>query len=146
MVRSIVAVICGAIAGIAFNMAIITLSRMLYPPPPGADMHDPATMNAYVQSLPLPAFLVVLVAHAGGALIGGLVAGLITRRSPLVLGAIIGAFFLLGGIVSMIMIRAPLWFVVVDLIAYVPCGIIGARLAPRRGSPEPLVGKDNKDP
>jgi hypothetical protein len=135
MVRSIVAVICGAIAGGVFNLAVIMLSWTIYRPPEGADLSDPATMSTYVQSLPLPAFLLVLVAHAGGALVGGLVAALIARRSPLVLGAIVGGFFLLGGIVNVLSIPAPLWFAVVDLVSYVPCGMVGASLAPRRRSP-----------
>jgi hypothetical protein len=136
MIRFIVAVICGLIAGGVFNMAVITLSWTIYRPPEGADMSDPATMNTFVQSLPLPAFLMILVAHAGGALVGGLVAAVIARRSPLVIGVIVGGFFLLGGIVNVMSFPRPLWFAVTDLVLYVPCGITGARLAPRRGSPE----------
>jgi len=139
MVRSILAVICGAIVGGVFNMAVIMLSWSIYPPPDGANMSDPATLNMYVQSLPLPAVLMILVAHAGGALVGGLVAAMIARRSPLLLGAIVGGLFLLGGIVNVMSIPRPLWFAVVDLVLYVPCGIVGASLAARRGSPESRV-------
>src|SRR2546428_12547408 len=121
MARCIVAVICGALAGGVFNMAVIMLSWKMYPPPEGANLSDPATLKAYIQSLPPPAFLVVLVAHAGGALVGGLVAALIARRSPLVLGAIVGGFFLLGGIVNVMSIPRPLWFAVIDLVSYIPC-------------------------
>ena len=102
-------------------------------------MSDAATMKAYIQSLPLPAFLVILVAHAGGALVGGLVAALIARRSPLILGAIVGGFFMVGGIMNAMSLPAPLWFAVIDLILYVPCGIVGAkrrRAAPLRWPPQ----------
>lgn len=136
MIRCIVAVICGVIAGGAFNMAVILLSWRIYPPPEGADMYDPATMKAYVETLPAPAFLIILVAHAGGALVGGLVAALIARRSRLVLGAIVGGIFLVAGIMNAMSIPAPLWFVVIDLILYLPGGILGASLLPRRGPPE----------
>lgn len=136
MARCIVGVIGGAIAGSVFNMAVILLSWAVYPPPAGANLSDPATMSAHVQSLPLPAFLIILVAHAGGALVGGLVAALIARRAQSVLGAIVGGFFLLGGIMNALSIPAPLWFVIVDLVSYVPCGVVGARLAPRRGAPK----------
>ena len=132
MVRCIVAVICGILAGGVFNMAVVMLSWKIYPLPEGANMSDSATMAAYIQSLPLPAFLLILVAHAGGALIGGWVAALITRRAPLVLGAIVGGFFLLGGIMNAMSIPAPLWFVVIDSASYVPGGILGASLALRR--------------
>lgn len=134
MLRGILAVICGALAGGVFNLAIIMVSCAIYPPPEGADMADPETMKAYVASLPTTAFLIVLVAHAGGALVGGLVAGLIGRRR-LVVGAIVGGLFLLGGIINVVSIPSPLWFVVLDLVSYVPCGILGAKLAQRRDSP-----------
>jgi hypothetical protein len=134
MVRCIVAVICGLIAGGVFNMAVIMLSWMIYPLPEGVNLYDQATMRTYVQSLPVPAFLMILVAHAGGALVGGLVAALIARRLPLVLGAIVGGFFLVGGILNVMSIPAPLWFVIVDLVSYVPCGMVGAKLAPLRSA------------
>ena len=97
-------------------------------------MSDPATMKAYMESLPLSASVLILVAHAGGALVGGLVAALIARRSPLVLGAIVGGLFLLGGIFNAMSIPRPLWFLVIDLISYVPCGIVGAKLVPSRAA------------
>lgn len=134
MVRCIVSVICGAVAGSAFNMAVIMLSWAMYRPPQGADLSDPETLKAYVQSLPQSAFLVVLVAHAGGALVGGFVATLIARRFPLVLGAIVGGFFLLGGIMNVMSIPRPLWFAIIDLVLYVPSGMVGAMLAPRRAA------------
>jgi hypothetical protein len=129
MIRCVIALLGGMVAGSVFNMAVVMLSWAIYPPPAGADMSDPATMGSYVQSLPLPAFLLILVAHAGGAFVGGLIAALIARRYPLVLGAIVGGFFLIGGVINALSIPAPLWFVVIDQASYLPCGMIGARLA-----------------
>lgn len=128
MIRCVLAVLGGMVAGSIFNMAVVMLSWAIYPPPAGADMSDSATMGAYVQSLPVPALLLILVAHAGGAFVGGLIAARIARRSPLVLGGIVGGFFLIGGVVNALSIPAPLWFVVIDLVSYVPCGMIGAKL------------------
>jgi hypothetical protein len=135
VLRSILAVIVGTVVGGGFNMAVIMLSQKMYPPPGGADLSDPATMTRYVESLPVTALLLVLVAHAGGALVGGLVAALIARRSQLILGAVVGGLFLVGGAIMVTRIPAPLWFVVADLVLYVPCGMIGGRLAPRRAVP-----------
>src|SRR5437773_12493733 len=112
MVRNIVAVIVGLIAGSAFNMAIIMVSWMLYPPPAGVDlMKEPAAMKAYVATLTLPAILIVLVAHAGGALVGGLVASAIARRSANLLVASGGGLVLLGGIVNAMSMSARLLLV-----------------------------------
>jgi hypothetical protein len=131
MVRLVLAVIGGAVVGSAFNMAIIMLSWVVYPLPAGMDTSDPATMKTYVASLPMPAFLLILLAHAGGAFVGGLVAAWVGRRFQPVLGGIIGALFLVGGAVSMISIPCPVWFAIADLLSYVPSGVVGAMLAPR---------------
>src|SRR5262245_1013866 len=136
MIRCIVAVICGLIVGSVFNMAVILLSWAIYRPPEGADMSNPETLKAYIESLPLPGFLLVLVAHAGGALVGGFVAARIAGRSAMVLGAIVGSFFLLGGVINLMSIPRPVWFAIVDVVLYLPCGILGARLV-RSQTPNP---------
>ena len=41
----------------------------------------------------------------------------------------LGIFHLLGGIAAAVMIPAPLWFIVVDLVlAYIPMAWLGAKL------------------
>ena len=125
MIRCIVAVICGIIAGGVFNMAVIMLSWAIYWPPEGADMSNPETLRTYIDSLPLPGFLLSLVAHAGGALVGGFIAALIGGRSALVLGAIVGGFFLLGGMINLYSIPRPVWFAIVDVVLYAPCALTG---------------------
>ena len=143
MVRSIVAAVGGILAGGVFNMAVIFLSWAIYRPPAGADLSDPETMKAYIDSLPPGGFLLVLVAHAGGALVGGFVAALIAGRSALTFGAIVGGVFLIGGVINLFMIPRPVWFAVVDLVLYLPCGILGAKLAPCRACP---VARDPDSP
>ncbi|MCS6851670.1 MAG: hypothetical protein NZ700_10945 [Gemmataceae bacterium] len=132
MGRSILAVIAGIIAGGTANFVLIALSWVLYPLPDGVNLSDPATMKTYTESLPVSAFLLIVVAHASGALVGGFLAALLGRGSPVVLGTIMGVFFLLGGVANVVQLPCPLWFAVVDLVSYVPCGILGAKLAPRR--------------
>jgi hypothetical protein len=95
-------------------------------------------MKAYIDSLPVPGFLLSLVAHAGGALVGGFVAALIAGQSALVLGAIVGGILLLRGVITLFNYQYPVWFILVDVLLYVPSGILGALLAPRRSTPAAL--------
>ena len=45
---------------------------------------------------------------------------------------VVGALFLCGGIANVVMLPAPLWFEVLDLVtAYLPMAWLGARLATR---------------
>ncbi len=131
MLRSLSGGIVGIVAGMVVNIAFVIISWGLYPPPAGADLNDAETLAAYVASLPLPALLLTLAAHLGGAFVGGLVASAVAGRRSIVLGAVVGGFFLVGGIANLVSIPAPLWFAVVDLIGYLPCGIAGASLVGR---------------
>ena len=63
------------IVGMSVNMALITLiSKVLYPAPAGLARKDRPALQPYIDTLPAPAFLVVMAAHLGQAFVGGLVA------------------------------------------------------------------------
>ncbi len=130
MIRNIIAVIVGILAGGVVNMGIITLGPMVIPPPPGSDM---STMEGVAAAMPLMEakhFLVPFLAHALGSFVGALVAALtaVSHKMGIALG--IGAFTMLGGIYMVYMLPAPLWFEAVDLIfAYIPTAWIVGKLA-----------------
>lgn len=72
MLRNFVAVVAGMIVGMVVNMALVMLNGyVLFPMPDGLDMNDVAGMNAYIQTLPTAAFVVVLAAHLGQSFVGG---------------------------------------------------------------------------
>lgn len=112
MLRNIGAVIAGLFVGSLVNMAFVLLnSYVLFPMPEGMDMMDPERFNAYLATLPVAAFLVVLVAHLGQAFVGGWVAARIGTR-PMVLAMIVGALSLLGGIMNAMQIDGPSWMLI----------------------------------
>lgn len=109
MLRNLAAVLAGLVVGSAVNMALITLNMfVLFPAPAGIDMGDPVAMNAYVAGLPASAFLVVMAAHLGQALVGGWVAARLGSR-PVRLAMIVGIATLVGGAVNLMTIRGPDW-------------------------------------
>lgn len=130
MVRNIIAVIAGILAGGVVNMGIITLGPMVIPSPPGVDM---STMEGIAAAMPLMEakhFLVPFLAHALGSFVGALVAALIAISHKMGIALGIGAFTMLGGIIAALMIPAPLWFEAVDIIfAYIPTAWIAGELA-----------------
>ena len=130
MIRKILAVILGIIAGSVFNMALITVSHLVYPLPEGVDPNDFEAFKAHVEAngMPTGALLIVLVAHAGGSFVSGLVVGLIAMRSWYVAAAIIGVLWTCGGISMLMMIPAPIWFAVADVVLYVPAALLGVKL------------------
>src|SRR5690606_22974059 len=110
LVRSILAIVAGTVAGGCVVAAVESISSLVYPPPKDLDFSDRAAMSAFVAGLPLGAFLLVLAAWSAG----NLTAGYVTRRlaparavwPPLVACGLL----LLGALITLATIPHPLWF------------------------------------
>ena len=132
VVRNVVAFLLGIIAGTCVNMAMVTLGPLLIPPPAGVNMSDAASLSSSIHLLEPRHFLFPFLAHALGTFAGAIVAFLIAGSRRSVMALAVGAFFLLGGIAASTMIRAPMWFIGVDLLlAYLPPAWLGGRVASR---------------
>jgi hypothetical protein len=138
MRKRILAVVLGLLAGFAVTGLVEALSSVLYPLPPGFDMNDMEAFRRHVEGLPIGAFLIVLVAHELGAFAGGFacarLAGVPWPVGPIVVGTLLMA----AGVVNLLTIPHPAWFVVVDLLAYLPMAILGGQLG-RRALPSSVA-------
>lgn len=130
MWRKILAVVLGLIAGGVFNMALVQVSNTVYPLPAGVDPNDFEAFSAHVKAngLPSGALLIVLAAHAGGSFVSGLVCGWIAKRAWYLAAAFLGFLWTCGGASMLLMIPAPLWFAVADLLLYIPAALLGVKL------------------
>lgn len=129
ILRNILAVFAGLLVGSIVNMAIITVGPIVIPPPDGVDMSD---MDKFAENLKLLApanFIAPWLAHALGTLVGAFIAAKVAASHKMKLALGISVFFLLGGIMMVVMVGGPLWFIVLDLIgAYLPMGFLGGKL------------------
>lgn len=129
IIKNILAVILGVFAGGAVNMGIIMISNHIIPPPAGADLK---TMEGLLASMPLMEpkhFLIPFLAHALGTLIGAGITAAIASKHKMRFAIGISVWFLIGGIINVIILPSPLWFTLVDLIgAYLPMGYIAGKL------------------
>ena len=107
--RDIFAVLVGWIVGMAANMAFVFLSVALYPMPEGITFNNKEGFAAYIETLPLTAFLIVLVAHVSQAFFGGLAAAKISKKRRVTVAMIIGVLSLIGGYINMQSIPLPTW-------------------------------------
>jgi hypothetical protein len=129
LLKTILAIILGFIAGSAVNMGLISIGAHVVAPPHGVDLADPASLKAAMPLLGPKYFLFPFLAHALGTLVGALVAFLIAPRGRGWVSRVIGAMFLAGGLAATFMIPAPKWFIVADLaLAYLPMAWLGARI------------------
>lgn len=130
--KGIAAVLLGAVLGGAVNMGLIIFGSGVIPAPEGVDVTRAESIAAQIHLFEPRHFLFPFLAHALGTLAGAIIAALLAPVHPLRFALAIGVLFLAGGIANTLMIPAPAWFAVLDLIgAYLPMGYAGAWLADR---------------
>lgn len=129
ILRNILAVIFGWIAGSIVNMSLIQFGNKLFP----IDNIDPNDVDALALVMPtLDAqhFIFPFLAHALGTLVGAIVASLIASNHKMKFAIGIGVLFLIGGIMVNYMLPGPTWFAVADiLLAYIPMAWLGGKIA-----------------
>ncbi len=132
LLRNVLAVLAGLVIGGVVNMLLITVSPMLIPPPAGVDM---TTAEGLTKAMPLLEprhFIMPFLAHAVGTLLGVLAAYMIAASYKPHIAWVIGALFLLGGVAASVMIPAPTWFKVLDVVvAYLPMAWLGILIGSR---------------
>ena len=133
VIRNILAVMAGIIAGSAVNMGIVMISGYIIPPPDGADI---SSMKGLEESLHLfqpRHYLMPFLAHALGTFVGAFLAAFIAANHRMVFAISIGAFFLAGGIANSLMLPSPSWFTMLDLAcAYLPMAYLAWKSVPEK--------------
>lgn len=133
IIKNILAVIAGLVAGSIVNMSLIMISSSVIPPPEGADVTTVEGLKASMHLFTPINFLFPFLAHALGTFFGALITALIAATRKMALALLIGVFFLAGGIANVMMLPSPLWFTIVDLVgAYIPMAYLGGMVAGRK--------------
>ena len=124
--------LAGIIIGGGVNMALITLSPSLIPPPAGVDVSDVDSLSRGMHLFQPRHFVMPFLAHALGTLAGALAAYLIAATYKAQMAYLIGVAFLCGGLAASFMIPAPAWFIALDLLAaYLPMAWIAIQIGAR---------------
>ena len=115
-----------AFVGGCVNMGIITFGGHLIPPPSGVNLAD---VNSIAENIHLYGpihFLSPFLAHAVGTLMGAYLVARFAPQYKFVLALFVCGFFLLGGIIMVMMLPSTMWFNILDLgVAYIPMGYLG---------------------
>ena len=129
IVRNILAVIAGAFIGSLVNGSLIMMSGSIIPPPNGADVTTEEGLKAAMHLFEPKHFIMPFLAHAIGTLIGAVVAVSIAANNKMKMAIIVGVLFLMGGIANVLMLPAPMWFNILDLVvAYFPMAFLAGKL------------------
>ncbi len=132
LLRNVLGILAGITIGGGVNMAIITLSPSLIPPPAGVDVTNAESLSKAIYLFEPRHFVMPFLAHAVGTLTGALAAYLIAASYKAQIAYVIGAAFLCGGVAASFMIPAPTWFIAVDLLAaYLPMAWLSIQIGNR---------------
>lgn len=132
LLRNVLAVIAGVVIGGFVNMALITISPSVIPPPAGVDVTKAESLVQSIHLFEARHFLMPWLAHALGTLVGSLVAYLIAATHKPRMAYVIGIITLFGGIAASFMIPAPAWFIAADLVlAYLPMSWLAIQIGSR---------------
>lgn len=137
LLRSTLAVITGLVIGSCVNMGLILMSEHVIPLPPGVDNKSMEGLKASIHLFEPKHFVFPFLAHALGTLVGALVATSLSPQRNLTPAWVVGCLFLLGGTINILMLPAPMWFNLLDLVvAYIPMAWLGHWLVSRRAAPK----------
>ncbi len=132
ILRNILAIVAGLVVGSVVNMALVMASPRVIPPPAGVDVSNVESLRASIHLFEPKHFVFPFLAHALGTLAGALTAFLVAASHRTTFAFAIGAVFLAGGIAAATMIPAPVWFIVLDLVAaYIPMAWLGGQVGRR---------------
>ncbi|MDE3255309.1 MAG: hypothetical protein KGN97_04955 [Bacteroidota bacterium] len=129
---NIVSVLVGVCIGAIVNMAIILMGSSLIALPKGVDMTTDAGINAAMPLLEPKHFIMPFLAHAIGTFVAVYLATRFSKTKAIRIPIIIASIYLIGGIMEVMNLNAPLWFNIVDLVgAYFPMAFIAFKWAKR---------------
>lgn len=129
VIRNVLAVVTGLFFGSIINMGILNISHLVIPPPKGIDVTTYEGLLEAIKLFEPKHYIMPFLAHALGTLAGALMASLIAKKRKLTVSMIVGCFFLVGGLINIVMIPAPIWFILLDLVfAYMPMALIASKL------------------
>ncbi len=128
IIKNILAVIAGWFGGSLINMGLIKVGQWIFPMK-GFDPNDMEALAAAMPTLSFEFFIFPFLAHALGTLAGAVIAYMIAATHKMSMALVVGALFLIGGIMVSYMLPAPTWFILTDLVlAYIPMAWIGGKI------------------
>jgi len=131
--RNILAVIAGLLIGGLLNNGIIMISGSIIPPPEGTDNTTMEGLKASMRLFEAKHFIFPFLAHSLGTLVGAFVAAFIAATHKFKLAMAVGFFFLIGGIIMVVLLPSPTWFSMLDIVgAYLPMAWLGGKFATRK--------------
>lgn len=132
MLRSVLVVFAGLIAGMLLVTTIESLIPLFFALPPIVP-GDPEALMAALAAMPVGVFVMLMIGWAFGALVGGLLAARLATHTPLAHALAVGLVQTAGAIANFTMLPHPTWVIAAGLAVFVPMALLGGVLGRRPG-------------
>ncbi|MFT5300087.1 MAG: carbon monoxide dehydrogenase subunit G [Mariniblastus sp.] len=115
----------GVLAGLLSVFGVESISSMIYKMPDGLELDDHEGLEAWIGTLPIGAFLFILVAWSCGCFLAAFVARRLAPQRSAYPGLVACSLLTLGSIWSLITIPHPIWFSVIAIPMCLVFGLLG---------------------
>ena len=129
MLRDIFAGIAGVVIAALIVYLSDELSHMVYPMPASLDPADTEDLRAYIATLPIAAFLMVMGGWVVATFVGSVVADRIGTAKLWIYPTVVGGFMFTATTANLIAIPHPHWFTAVSLTAILISAWLAWRVA-----------------
>ena len=129
MLRDIFAGIAGVVIAVLIVFLADELSHMVYPMPASLDPADTEDLRAYIATLPIAAFLMVMGGWVVATFVGSVVADRIGTAKLWIYPTVVGGFMFTATTANLIAIPHPHWFTAVSLTAILISSWLAWRVA-----------------
>ncbi|HTN44734.1 MAG TPA: hypothetical protein VL098_00180 [Flavipsychrobacter sp.] len=133
MLRKIISVSAGLLVALLFIFLGERVSARLYPIPEGMDIADRAAMQAYIDSLPAAAFILILSGYFVASFFCGAVIRLISGSADNTPAFFAGIGLTTVGIVNFFSFEHPWWVIITGLLIFLPATLLGFTLIRKKG-------------
>ena len=132
VMKKILALLVGLFVCVATVALIEQLNHSLFAPAIELNTQDPAAERAYMQNLPVVAYLLVLLAWITGTFTGISVASLIVKRVSRLFMPVITGMMLLSTVANFYLLPHPIWLMVATVVLIPAAGILTGLWLSRR--------------
>jgi hypothetical protein len=138
MYRSFLAVVVGLVVAGAVILIAESVTNRLYPPPPGMDRYDRASIRAHWKDIDVGAMLGMPVAWGLGTFAGAWLAGSMARRVRWLHSLFVGLLITLAGIAMLSLFPSPGWLWALGMAVFPVATLFGTRMVRATAKPKPL--------
>ena len=104
------------------------MGNAIVPLPENVNTHTESAMIEAMSHFTPIHFLFPFLAHVLGSFVGSFIAALLFRTRSVVVALSVSILHMLGGIYMAVILPAPFWFEISDVIlAYLPMGLLAAK-------------------